>query len=88
MSPLPTSECRLSSVIGVAFLTVSVRLTTLCFTRGPDRPAGMHHVAITSASRIMVAKPRPALSTDPAENKAVGCKQDGQVYRDDLNLGH
>jgi len=34
----------------------------------------------------MVAMPRLALSTDPAENKAVGCKQELGVKRNDVSL--
>ncbi len=52
------------------------RSNGFCFTRGPSRLADTNHVAITSASRKMEAKPRLALSADPAENKAVGCKQE------------
>jgi hypothetical protein len=44
------------------------------FSCGPIRLASRNHVATTSASRIMVAQPRLALSTDPAENKAASCK--------------
>jgi hypothetical protein len=40
-----------------------------CFSCGHIRHASRFHVATTSASRIMVAQPRLALSTDPAENK-------------------
>jgi hypothetical protein len=41
----------------------------LCFSCGRIRLASRSHVATTSASRIMVAQPRLALSTEPAENK-------------------
>jgi hypothetical protein len=57
----------------------TARHNGVCFTRGPIRLAGTNHVATTSASRIIEAKPRLALSTDPAENKAAGCKQSSEV---------
>jgi hypothetical protein len=57
-------------------------LANVCgFSCGRVRLASSNHVATTSASRIVDAKPRLALSTDPAENKAASLQtRVGQLH--------